>query len=224
MLNEIAEILEQSRPHGWIMEPLAKRVLALSGIDVPRHRWAKSMDEALDFGRDHGYPVAAKVVSPSIVHKSDAGGVAVGIEDEQALRQVYERFEKMSDFQGLVVEEMVRGVELIVGAKVDYQFGPVILLGMGGTGTEIYKDITIRLAPLAEKDVCAMLDRLKARKLLHGYRGKQAVDLNKLQTTLLNFSSLVMELADHFESIDLNPVMGSKDRCIAADARIMLPE
>lgn len=224
MLKEITEILAASRSHGWVMEPEAKRILSLSGIEVPRYRWAKSLAEALDFGRDHGYPVAVKVVSPSVVHKSDAGGVAVGIEDEGSLTAVYERFNRLPEFQGVVVEEMIRGVELIIGAKMDYQFGPVILLGMGGTGTEIYRDVAIRLAPLDETDVCAMVNQLKGRKLLEGYRGGEAVDRAELTSALLSFSSLVMAIEGRFESIDLNPVMCTKNRCVAADARIMLPE
>ncbi|MFO7605402.1 MAG: acetate--CoA ligase family protein [Desulfurivibrionaceae bacterium] len=222
MLNEIVEIIEAARPQGWVMEPEAKRILALGGIDVPRYRWAKSVDEAAAFCRDNGYPVAVKVVSPSVVHKSDAGGVAVGIRNEESLISVYERFSRLPDFAGVVVEEMVKGVELIIGAKMDYQFGPVILLGMGGTGTEIYQDVTIRLAPLGEADVCAMFNRLKGRRLLEGYRNAEAVNMDKLSRTLLAFSALVMDMADHFESIDLNPVMCGKERCVAADARIIL--
>jgi acyl-CoA synthetase (NDP forming) len=117
---------------------------------------------------------------------------------------------------------MVCGVELIVGAKIDYQFGPVILLGMGGTGVEIYKDAVLRMAPLQERDVSSMVKNLKAHPLLEGYRGSEPVDLNGLTHMMLAFSNLVMDLEEEIESMDLNPVMCSSKSCIIADARIML--
>jgi hypothetical protein len=122
----------------------------------------------------------------------------------------------------MLVEEMVSGIELIAGAKVDYQFGPVILLGMGGTAVEIYKDTALRMAPLKEVDVESMLKGLKAHELLNGYRGAQPVNLKELVRTLMAFSRLVMDLEGYFESIDLNPVMCSSTSCVVADARIML--
>jgi len=117
---------------------------------------------------------------------------------------------------------MVSGTELIVGAKIDYQFGPVILLGMGGTGVEIYRDVTLRMAPLSPKDAESMIRCLKAHQLLEGYRGAKPVDLKGLERLLLVFSGLVMDLEEFIESIDLNPVMCSPAKCVIADARIML--
>ena len=113
-------------------------------------------------------------------------------------------------------------MELIVGAKVDYQFGPVILLGIGGTGVEIYKDSTIRMAPLQERDVRSMVGKLKAHALLEGYRGADPVNLDDLTRLMLAFSSLVKELQDAIESVDLNPVKCSPEKCVIADARIIL--
>jgi acyl-CoA synthetase (NDP forming) len=117
---------------------------------------------------------------------------------------------------------MAGGIELIVGAKIDDQFGPVILMGLGGTGVEIYQDVAIRMAPLVQPDVKSMIDSLKGRRLLDGYRGADAVDRTKLTRTLLNFSKLVMEIQDQIESIDLNPVLCSAQACVVADARIIL--
>jgi hypothetical protein len=122
----------------------------------------------------------------------------------------------------MLVEEMVSGVELIVGAKVDDQFGPVVLLGMGGTGVEIYKDVTLRMAPLALKDIESMIRCLKAHSLLEGYRGSKPVNLEALNRLLKTFSDFVMDLENSIESIDLNPVICSPTRCVVADARIML--
>jgi hypothetical protein len=117
---------------------------------------------------------------------------------------------------------MVPGLELIVGGKVDAQFGPVVLLGMGGTGVEIYKDTTLRMAPIREKDVVSMVNCLTAGQLLQGFRGKAAVDMQSLNGLMTAFSELLMKLADLIESVDLNPVICSTDGCQVADARIML--
>ena len=125
-------------------------------------------------------------------------------------------------FAGMLVEEMISGIELIVGAKVDDQFGPVVLLGIGGTGVEIYKDVTLRMAPLAVKDIESMIRCLKAHSLLEGYRGSKPVNLEELNRLLKTFSDFVMDLENLIESVDLNPVICSPTRCVVADARIML--
>jgi hypothetical protein len=122
----------------------------------------------------------------------------------------------------MLVEEMVLGVELIVGAKLDVQFGPVILLGIGGTGVEIYRDVVLRMAPLEGSDVGPMIRGLRGHALLEGYRGSEPVHLGELERLLVNFSALVMDLQNVMESIDLNPVMCSSVGCFVADARIIL--
>jgi hypothetical protein len=124
----------------------------------------------------------------------------------------------------MLVEEMVSGLELIVGAKNDYQFGPVILFGMGGVLVEIYRDIVLRMAPLSQGDIDSMMRCLKARRLLEGYRGSNPINFKELKELLVNFSNLVMDLENFFESIDLNPVICSIDRCVVADARILLKD
>lgn len=220
--KELKAIITESRRWGWVLEPEAKRLLAICGIDVPKFLWAKGSEEAVQFAEKIGYPVVGKLVSPKALHKSEVGGVVVGIDGAKSLEETFHRFSSFKNFSGMLIEEMVSGTELIVGAKVDYQFGPVILLGMGGTAVEIYKDTTLRMAPLKEKDVESMLKGLQAHELLKGYRGSQPVNLKKLARTLMAFSSLVMDLEGYFESIDLNPVMCSSKRCVVADARIML--
>ncbi len=224
MLNpEIITILEDAAQTGWVFEPDAKRLLAVAGLTVPRFKRVMDINAALEWTRTIGYPVAAKVVSPAALHKSDVGGVAVGIDNDDTLRAVFERFSRIEDFCGVVVENMVSGVELIVGAKIDHQFGPVVLLGFGGTGVEIYRDTALRMAPLSPRDVSSMINCLKARPLLEGYRGTDPVHMRKLTQTLLTFSELIMALEGRFESIDLNPVICSASSCVIADARIVLP-
>jgi len=220
--QEMLKILASSRKAGWVVEPDAKTLLSLRGMTVPRFKTAREEEEAVRCAREIGYPVVAKAVSPKIVHKSEHGAVVVGISGDEEIRSAFERLRKLPDFDRLLVEEMVPGIELIVGAKMDYQFGPVILLGMGGTGVEIYKDATLRMAPLQEKDVVSMIKGLKAHALLEGYRGAEPVNLPDLTRVLLRFSELAMDLQEEVESIDLNPVKCSAQGCVIADARIML--
>lgn len=220
--QEILDIIEKSKTYGWVLEPDAKRILALSGISVPRFALAKSCADAVGFAGEHGFPLAAKVVSPAIMHKSDAKGVVVGIKTEDALCAVFDGFSRMEGFVGMHLEEMVSGMELIVGAKVDKQFGPVILFGMGGTGVELYRDTAIRMAPLEKSDVISMIKAIKAHPLLEGYRGEKPVAMEDLTKTLIAFSELVMDIHPMIESIDLNPLFCSPERCVVGDARIVL--
>lgn len=219
---ETQAILDKSRADGWVMEPDAKQILKQVGIPVPDFSMAPTLAQALAAADRIGYPVVAKVVSADIVHKSDVGGVAVGIQDAPKLKAVFKRFSALRGFGGILVEEMLTGSELIVGAVNDHQFGPVILMGIGGTGVEIYQDTVIRMAPITEQDVHAMAAGLKGAKLLEGYRGEAPISLSELTRLMMAFSQLVMDLQADMASIDLNPVKCTAERCVAADARIIL--
>jgi succinyl-CoA synthetase beta subunit len=218
----ILEIVEDSRETGWVLEPDAKRILALAGVDVPRFAWAGNADQAAAAAAEIGYPVVVKVVSPRVVHKTEVGGVVTGVGNERDLRAAFERLSRIDAFQGVVVDETLSGVELIVGAKNDAQFGPVILLGIGGVGVEIYRDTAIRMAPVSPRDVESMLRCLRGRALLEGFRGKEPASREAIEKLVLGFSDLVMAIGGEVESIDLNPVICSSRRAAAADARIML--
>jgi succinyl-CoA synthetase beta subunit len=222
LTSKMQTILENSRKNGWIQEPDAKRMLHLAGIAVPKFLMTTTVSEAQEAAEQIGYPVVAKVVSGSIVHKSDVGGVEVGIQDASSLSRIFTRFSAMDGFAGVLVEEMVTGSELIIGAANDYQFGPVILMGIGGTGVEIYKDTVIRMAPITEGDVQAMVAGLKGAELLMGYRGGEPISIPDLARLMVAFSALVMDLKDNMASIDLNPVKCTGSQCVVADARIML--
>jgi len=222
LIREVQDILSSSKATGWVLEPDAKRLFSFLGLDVPRFVWARKVEEAIRFAEEIGYPVVGKVVSPKLVHKSEKNGVEIGIGNDEKLKKAFRRFSQMDGFAGMLVEEMISGIELIVGAKVDDQFGPVVLLGIGGTGVEIYKDVTLRMAPLALSDIESMIRCLRAHSLLEGYRGSKPVNLEELNRLLKTFSDLAMDLESLIESIDLNPVICSPSRCVVADARIML--
>jgi acyl-CoA synthetase (NDP forming) len=222
--KEMMDIIVSSKRIGWIMEPQAKQFFSLAGLAVPRSVWTTRLEDALRFAKEVHYPVVGKVVSPKVIHKSERDGVAVGIGGEERLKEVFDRFGKIEGFAGILVEEMVTGLELIVGAKIDCQFGPVILLGIGGTAVEIYQDVALRMAPLRQRDVASMIRSLKAYPLLKGYRGSKPVNVEELSRFLMTFSAAVMDLEEFFESIDLNPVICSPTQCLVADARIILRE
>ena len=219
---KIIQIIEASRKYGWILESDAKQIFSLSGFAVPRFTVARTLDDALQFANKIGYPVVAKIVSPLILHKSDVGGVIVGIADDKGMAEAFQRFSAMNGFVGVLVDEMILGIELIVGAKIDFQFGPMVLVGIGGTSVEIYRDVILKMAPLLREDGLTMIRSLKGYKLLDGYRGAEPVDIEKLAGILVNFSTLVMALKDEIESIDINPLLCSAGQCVVADARIIL--
>ncbi len=220
--EEVREILAAAEETGWVLEPEAKRLLSLAGLTVPRFTWASGVDEALAYAGHLGYPVVAKVVSPEALHKTDVHGVAVGVSNDSALRSVFDRFRKIQGFSGVLIEEQLSGIELIVGAKIDYQFGPVILLGVGGTRAEIYDDTALRMAPLQKEDPARMVKALKAHRLLAGYRGSHPVNLDALSHMMMGLSDLVLEIESSIDSIDLNPVTCFENQCVVADARIIL--
>ncbi len=220
--KKVFEIINKSKKYGWVLEPDAKYILSEYNISLPSYKFAKNIDEAIKFVREIHYPIVCKVVSPEIIHKSDVGGVIVGIENDEQLKIAFEKLSKLKGFLGVIVEKMVKGIELIVGAKNDEQFGPVVLIGMGGVAVEIYKDTAIRMAPLSERDINSMIASLKCYPLLKGYRGAKGINIDSLVKMLEHFSKMIMDLKENFLSIDLNPVMCSENECYVADARIML--
>jgi len=218
----IHRIIDSSQKHGWVFEPQAKEILRLADLPVPEFSVVKTIEECEPAADLLGYPLAAKVVSAEIIHKTELKGVVVNIDNLALLKQVFAGFAKLPGFLGVLLEGMSSGVELIVGSKVDHQFGPVVLLGIGGTGVEIYRDSVICMAPLTADDVAQMIEGLKGRRLLEGYRGATPADLDSLIDTLIKFSLLSMELGNRFESMDINPLFCSHHGCFVADARIML--
>lgn len=224
LTDTMTAILTAAGEDGWVLEPEAKRICNLAGMPVPNFHLATTMDDAVQAAGKIGYPIVAKAVSPAVIHKTDVDGVAVDLKTGDEVRAVFDRFRHLDQFKGMLVEEMVAGVELIVGAKIDYQFGPVVLLGIGGTGVELYSDTAVRMAPVSEQDVSSMVRQLKGRRMLEGFRGSKPVDMKSLSDLVVRFSELIMDLETRVTSIDLNPVMCSSQGCVVADARIMLSE
>jgi len=215
-------IIKNSQSLGWVLEPHAKTLMKSEGFVVPDSILTNSFEKANQFMEDSNCPVVAKAVSKKILHKTEHKAVVTDLSLSDHLKKEMTRLQKLDGCENILVEQMVEGIELIIGAKNDFQFGPVVIFGIGGTSVEIYNDTAIRMAPLRENDVLSMVDSLKAKTILFGHRGKPGVDMKILTRLIVDFSLLIMDFKDNMESIDLNPVICTKDQCIIADARIIL--
>jgi acetate---CoA ligase (ADP-forming) subunit beta len=222
--KESRKILEESKSSGWVLEPKAKELMKLYGLDIPDFTLTGSFETADRFLAKADCPVVAKAVSKKILHKTEYQAVSLGITSSDHLKEEMERLSKLEGCEKILVEEMIQGVEVIIGAKNDFQFGPVVIFGIGGTSVEIYNDTAIRMAPVKPDDVISMVDSLQAKELLAGYRGETGVNMEVLTNLIVNFSNLIMDFENDIESIDLNPVICTKDRCVVADARIILQQ
>ncbi|MCG8637970.1 MAG: acetate--CoA ligase family protein [Desulfobacterales bacterium] len=211
-----------SKERGWILEPDAKAMLERHGFDLPGRLVTDSLSDASAFLSELSAPVVVKAVSPRILHKTEYNAVAVGVKTDKELEREMTRLLALEGCQSVLVEEMVRGVEIFAGAKNDDQFGPVVILGIGGTAVEVYNDTAIRMAPVTPDDVESMVNSLKASTLFTGFRGGNGVNMVALTEMVVRFSHLSMALEQDFQSVDLNPVICDPEKCMVADARIML--
>lgn len=217
-------LIQDALDRGWMLEPDAKNLLKAHGFHVPQGMVTSSIEEAAAFLEGQGGPVVLKAVSEKILHKTEFNAVVTGIRNRAALEVELDRLMALEGCTAVLVEEMVSGIELFIGAKNDLQFGPVVILGLGGTAVEIYNDTAIRMAPVAETGGDAMVRSLKGAPLITGYRGRAGVNMTELRRTVSAFSRLAMALEPNLHSLDLNPVICTEDRCVAVDARIMLTD
>jgi 3-hydroxypropionyl-CoA synthetase (ADP-forming) len=212
-----------------ITEEAAKEILTAYGIKVPMYELVKTESEAAEKAKKVGFPQVAKVVSPEILHKTDVMGVKVGLNSEleviEAFADMKERLSKRYEIKGILLERMVpSGIELIIGLQNDPQFGPVIMFGMGGINTEIFKDISFRVLPITKEDAREMIEDLRGKQLLKGFRGMEAVDIDMLCTALVNIGNLGTDMAAYYESIDFNPVIAYAHDYYVVDAKIILKD
>ena len=230
-MSSVTKIFEETivTDHKVITEELSKSVLKKYGIKVPGYALVNSTKEATKVARKLGYPLVMKVVSPQILHKTDVGGVKVGLQNEKevkrAFNDMYKRLSKKKGVQlkGILLEKMVpQGVELIVGLQNDPQFGPVIMVGLGGVLTEIFKDVAFRMLPITVADAKSMLQELKGAKILQGFRGSKPIDQNMLAKALVQIGKLGVDNAGYFDSIDFNPIVVYPKSYYVVDAKILL--
>ena len=230
-MSSVTKVFEETiaTDHKVITEELSKSILRKYGIKVPGYALVNSAKDAVKVARKLGYPLVMKVVSPQILHKTDVGGVKVGLQNEndvkRAFNDMYKRLSKKKGVQlkGILLEKMVpQGVELIVGLQNDSQFGPVIMVGLGGVLTEIFRDVAFRMLPITAADAKSMLQELKGAKILQGYRGTKPIDLNMLTKALVQIGKLGVDNAGFFDSIDFNPIVVYPKSYYVVDAKILL--
>jgi acyl-CoA synthetase (NDP forming) len=195
------------------------------GVRFPDYAVAKSPADATRIAKKLGYPVAMKLLSREIVHKTDVGGVKLNISDEKQLAKAYTEIASSipkSKLDGVLLQKMApTGVELLVGGKLDVQFGPVLAFGLGGIFVEIFKDVSLRICPIEKSDAREMIREIKGYPILAGARNTKPVDEGALIDLLVSMSKLMME--NKVQELDLNPVMAYSTGYYAVDARIIVP-
>ena len=221
----------KSEGRGLLTEVEAKALLKQADINVVDTRLAASRDEAISISQELGFPVALKIASSDVVHKSDAGGVKLGLDTAAEVGQAFDdimaaikKAYPQAKIQGVSVQKMARpGVEVIVGISKDAQFGPVLMFGLGGVLVEILKDVSFRIVPLVKRDAAEMIREIKGYPLLEGYRGQEPVDVANLEDMILKVSDFV-EKHPEIKELDLNPIFAYKDGAVAVDARVVLED
>jgi len=214
-----------------LTEMESKQLLSSLGIKTTVMKLATSEQEAVAQAAEIGYPCVLKVSSPDITHKSDAGGVKVGLANAQQVAAAYQAImsscrEKCpeADIEGVTVQNMAApGLEVIIGMATDPQFGPVLMFGLGGVWVEVLKDVSFKIVPLTRADAANAVREIRAARLLDGFRGSQPVDTGALEDILLRVSEFVVK-TPQVKEMDLNPIFAYPEGAVAVDARVILGE
>lgn len=225
------KIIETARKEGRtsLTEVESKQILKEVGIDSTEIKLAQTRDEAISLSKEIGFPVVLKIVSPDVLHKTDAGGVKLGLDDEKAVGKAFDEIvsaikknEPSANIHGVSVQNMARpGVEVIIGMSKDPQFGPVLMFGLGGILVEVLKDVSFRIVPLAKRDAREMIKEIKGYPILEGYRGQEPADVAVLEDYLLKVSDFV-DGRPEIKELDINPIFAYSDGAVAVDARVIL--
>jgi acetate---CoA ligase (ADP-forming) subunit beta len=207
----------------------AKDLLRKAGIPVIDTRLGRDKNEAISLSREIGFPVAMKIISGDIVHKSDVGGVKLGLADAVQVGKAYDEMmdgvrQKLPAARiiGVSIQKMAPpGVEVIIGMTRDAQFGPVIMFGLGGIMVEVLKDVSFRIVPLTRWDAAEMISEIKGHAILKGFRGQPPVSITALEDLVLKISDFIAQ-NPQVKELDLNPVIAYPDSALAVDARIVI--
>ena len=204
---------------GYVSPDLVRDILSCAGIPMVPELVSSSKDELAAFAEKVGYPVVAKVVGP--VHKSDVGGVALNIRNKEVLCAEFDRMMQIPDATAVMVQKMIKGTELFIGAKYEERFGHVVLCGLGGIFVEVLRDVSSGLAPLSYAEAYSMIHSLRAYKILKGTRGQQGINERKYAEIIVRLSTL-LRFATEIKEIDINPLLADANDVIAVDARILI--
>ena len=204
---------------GYLAPDTVREILSCAGIPLVPEMVSTSKEELTAFAEKVGYPVVAKVVGP--VHKSDVGGVALNIRTPEHLALEFDRMMKIPDATGVMVQKMLKGTELFIGAKYETRFGHVVLCGLGGIFVEVLKDVSSGLAPLSYAEAYSMIHSLRGYKILKGTRGQQGINEQKYAEIIVRLSTL-LRFATEIKEMDINPLLADGSDVIAVDARILI--
>ena len=204
---------------GYVLPQTVRDILSCAGIPMVPEMVSTSKEELTAFAERVGYPVVAKVVGP--VHKSDVGGVALNIRTAEHLTLEFDRMMQIPDASGVMVQKMLKGTELFIGAKYEERFGHVVLCGLGGIFVEVLKDVSSGLAPLSYGEAYSMIHSLRGYKILKGTRGQQGINEQKYAEIIVRLSTL-LRFATEIKEIDINPLLADGDQIVAVDARILI--
>jgi len=182
-----------------------------------------NLQEVLNFLKKHGVPVVLKIESTKILHKTDIGGVITDISNKKELIQNWKKIKKLAQKYKakILIQKQITGYEVIIGAKQDPVFGPVIMFGLGGIFVEVFKDVSFRLAPITKKETQEMIKEIKGYKILKGYRGKKAINLKQIENILFNLSKLITK-NHQIQEVDLNPVIVNEKQAQVVDVKIIV--
>jgi len=205
----------------------SKELLDFYNIPQVNQELTFCFDEILNFERKNTYPLILKIASKSLLHKTEEKAIISNIQNRKELESAWAELEKISKkpeikkgFEGILVQKMITGVELIVGAKKDKVYGPSIMFGLGGIFTEIYKDTVFRLASIDKKEARKMIKEIRGYKILEGTRGRKSIDIEGLAEVLVGVSKLILENPE-IEEIDLNPVIADENGIKIVDVKII---
>ncbi|MHA2296716.1 MAG: acetate--CoA ligase family protein [Candidatus Hodarchaeales archaeon] len=209
----------------------AREMMEIAGIDTPRSKIARSIEEAVTFAEEIGYPVVMKVVSKDIIHKSDAGGIALDLDNGDEVIDAYQaimvnsrQYKPNAVIEGIEMGEMVdlkAGTEVIIGAKRDLSFGPIVMFGLGGIYVEVMKDVSFRALPINKKEILGMIEEIKSYPLLLGVRGEPRKNIEGIADIMIKIGTILRKCKD-ITDIEINPVVAFEKRVIALDVRILL--
>ena len=218
-ITRLHQIISGIHQEGYISPDLVRQILSCAGIPLVPELVSASKDELIAFAEKTGYPVVAKVVGP--VHKSDVGGVTLNIRTAEHLALEFDRMMQIPDATGVMVQKMLKGTELFIGAKYEERFGHVVLCGLGGIFVEVLKDVSSGLAPLSYAEAYSMIHSLRGYKIIKGTRGQKGLNEQKYAEIIVRLSTL-LRFATEIKEIDINPLLADDQNVIAVDARIRI--
>ena len=218
-IPRLHKVIDGIKESGYVSPEVVREIFSCAGIPMAPELVSTSKDELAAFAEKVGFPVVAKVVGP--VHKSDVGGVALNIRSKEVLAAEFDRMMLIPDATAVMVQKMIKGTELFIGAKYEERFGHVVLCGLGGIFVEVLRDVSSGLAPLSYEEAYSMIHSLRAYKILKGTRGKQGINERKYAEIIVRLSTL-LRFATEIKEMDINPLLADAEEVTAVDARIRI--